>query len=116
MLTLSTKIIKERPKAKSSAAKPTPDKSTPNAFSPQTFSPQERSQMRALKGVGDTVIDRLEQVGFSSLPQLAGLDPLVVTKRIAEMMRSTCWHNSPLARGAVGAIVDLANSRLLKRN
>lgn len=48
-------------------------------------------------------------VGYTSLAQLAGLDPLAVTKQISQMMRSTCWHNSPQARGAIGAVVALAD-------
>ena len=64
--------------------------------------------MCALKGVGDTVINRLEQVGFCSLSQLSGEDPAVVTQRIAQMMGSTCWHNSPQARNAIKAIITLA--------
>jgi hypothetical protein len=74
------------------------------------FSQLERQQMRALKGVGDTVIDRLEQIGFSSLAQLAEQDPLAITKRVSDMMRSTCWHNSPQARAAISAIVSLAQT------
>ncbi|WP_298210368.1 helix-hairpin-helix domain-containing protein [Acidovorax sp.] len=66
--------------------------------------------MLALHGVGATVVTRLEQIGFSSLAELADADVAAVTKAISEMMRSTCWHNSPQARGAVGAIVALAQS------
>jgi len=34
------------------------------------FSAKERIRMPALKGVGNSVIGRLEQIGFSSLAQL----------------------------------------------
>ena len=64
--------------------------------------------MRALKGVGDTVIDRLEQIGFTSLAQLADQEASAITLQISGLMNSTCWHNSPQARGAIGAIVSLA--------
>lgn len=64
--------------------------------------------MLALKGVGETVIARLEQIGFSSLAQLAGEDPASVTKQISQMMGSTCWHNSPQARNAIKAVITLA--------
>ncbi|MBP7451690.1 MAG: helix-hairpin-helix domain-containing protein [Ottowia sp.] len=73
-----------------------------------SFSADERAQMLALKGVGPTVVQRLEEAGFSSLAQLAGMDALAITRQISQMMRSTCWHNSPQARGAIGAIVSLA--------
>jgi hypothetical protein len=72
------------------------------------FPDHEKRKMRALKGVGDTLIARLEQVGFSSLSQLVDEDPLFITKQISQMMGSTCWHNSPQARGAISAIVALA--------
>ena len=72
------------------------------------FSPIEREKMLALKGVGATVVARLEQIGFSFLSQLAGDDPGVVTKQISQMMGSTCWHNSPQARGAIQAVIALA--------
>ena len=72
------------------------------------FSAIEREKMLALKGVGATVVAHLEQIGFSSLSQLAGEDPAVVTKQISQMMGSTCWHNSPQARGAIQAVIALA--------
>ena len=64
--------------------------------------------MLALKGVGATVIARLEQIGFSSLAELKDAETLVITKQISQMMGSTCWHNSPLAKNAIAAIIALA--------
>lgn len=64
--------------------------------------------MMALKGVGATVVGRLEQIGFSSFTQLAGEDAATVTKQISQMMGSTCWHNSPQARASIQAIIELA--------
>jgi hypothetical protein len=75
------------------------------------FSPLEKEKMVALKGVGLTVIARLEQIGFSSLDQLVGQDPEFVTKLISQMIGSTCWHNSPMARNSIKSIIDLAESR-----
>ncbi|MFT3816757.1 MAG: helix-hairpin-helix domain-containing protein [Rubrivivax sp.] len=67
--------------------------------------------MLALKGVGETVIARLEQIGFSSLSQLAGEDAAVLTKQISQLMGSSCWHNSPQARNAIRAVIALAQNR-----
>jgi predicted RecB family nuclease len=78
---------------------------------PKTFSAAEKDEMLALKGVGDTVIGRLEQIGFSSLAQLADQDPAFITKQISGMIGSTCWHNSPQARSSIQAIVTLAKAR-----
>jgi hypothetical protein len=71
------------------------------------FSSLEREQMLELKCVGNTVIDRLQQLGFSSLEELRGADASSVTLEISKMIGSTCWHNSPQARNAIQGIVNL---------
>lgn len=75
------------------------------------FTAGERAQLLALKGVGATVVARLEQIGFSSLAQLADEDAALLTKQVSQLIGSTCWHNSPLARAAVQAVIDLARSQ-----
>jgi len=74
------------------------------------FNPEERQAMLRLRGVGATVISRLEQIGYDSLATLQGQDPATITKEISVLMGSTCWHNSPQARVAIQAVIDLANS------
>lgn len=78
---------------------------------PQGFTPETRAQLVALKGVGPTVVSRLEQIGFRDLAQLARCEAAVLTLQIARMMGSTCWHNSPQARAAIQAIIDFARSQ-----
>lgn len=78
---------------------------------PRGFAADERAQLLALKGVGAAVVARLEQVGFSSLAQLADEDAALVTKQVSQLIGSTCWHNSPLARAAIQAVIDLARSQ-----
>jgi predicted flap endonuclease-1-like 5' DNA nuclease len=75
------------------------------------FSDEERAQLLALKGVGATVVARLEQIGFAELSQLAGQDPADLNYQISAALGSTCWRNSPQARAAMQAIVDLARRR-----
>ena len=75
------------------------------------FSPQEREALLAVKGVGPTVIQRLEQIGFNSLPELAEADVLEVVTSAAGLVGSTCWKNSPQARAAIQAAIDLARSK-----
>ena len=75
------------------------------------FSTDERNRLLALKGVGPTVVSRLEQIGFSSLAQLADEEAEVVTKQISQLIGSTCWHNSPLARSAIQSAIDLARGQ-----
>ena len=72
------------------------------------FAAEERARLLMLKGVGPTVVSRLEQIGFSSLAQLADEDAAVVTKQVSQLIGSTCWHNSPQARAAIQAVIHLA--------
>jgi hypothetical protein len=75
------------------------------------FSQAEQQAMLHLKGVGATVISRIEQLGFYSLAQLQNQDAADITKQISQMIGSTCWHNSPQARASIQAIIDLANQQ-----
>jgi hypothetical protein len=72
------------------------------------FNEADRQAMLKLKGVGATVISRIEQLGFYSLTQLQNQEAETVTKQISQMMGSTCWHNSPQARAAIQSVIDLA--------
>ncbi|QWP76283.1 helix-hairpin-helix domain-containing protein [Lysobacter sp. K5869] len=74
------------------------------------FSEPDRQRLLALKGVGETVIARLEQAGYGSLNDLAAADPARICAEVAGMLRASCWGNSPQARAAISAIVDLARS------
>lgn len=65
------------------------------------FSASDKTRMLALKGVGNTVITRLEELGFSRLEQFRGLTASDITKNVSEMLAATCWHNSPQARVAI---------------
>ena len=75
------------------------------------FSQAETQAMLALKGVGATVISRLEQIGFTSFAQLAQVDAASVTLQISQLIGSTCWHNSPLARASIQAVIRLAQQK-----
>lgn len=75
------------------------------------FSGTERQAMLELKGMGSTVINRLEQIGFYSLAELKNQDAASTTKQISEMMGLTCWHNSSQAGTSIQAVIDLANHK-----
>ena len=75
------------------------------------FSQQEREALLAVKGVGPTVVQRLEQIGFDSLRELAGADALEIVASAAGLVGSTCWKNSPQARSAIQSAIDMARSR-----
>ena len=69
------------------------------------FAPSERQALLAVKGVGPTVIARLEQMGIESLAHLARANSADVLARGAALAGSRCWKKSPQARTAIhGAI------------
>lgn len=76
------------------------------------FSPSERKVLLAVKGVGPTVIARLEQLGFSSLKQLVAADVATIVQGVAALVGSTCWKNSPQARAAIQAAIAAAAQAL----
>lgn len=74
------------------------------------FSLDERTALLALKGVGPTVMTRLEQMGIESLAELRKSDVGDILDRASAALGSTCWKNSPQARAAITATVELAKS------
>lgn len=74
------------------------------------FSSADRVILLAVVGVGPTVIARLEEMGFNSLPALAKADMLAVVEMGASLTGSSCWKNSPRARAAVLGAIDAAKA------
>ena len=74
------------------------------------FPPTERKALLAVKGVGPTVIARLEQMGFESLAHLSKANALDIVSKASAIVGSTCWKNSPQARAAIQAAITLAQS------
>lgn len=73
-----------------------------------SFSDSERTALLALKGVGPTVITRLEQLGFSSLSQLRDARMEDIVTGASALVGSSCWKNSPQARAAINNVLALA--------
>lgn len=69
---------------------------------------EERTVLLALKGVGPTVISRLEQMGIESMNTLAQSDISDILAQASAALGSTCWKNSPQARAAITGAVELA--------
>lgn len=74
------------------------------------FSLEERTALLALKGVGPTVITRLEQMGIESMDELAKAEVEDILAQASAALGSTCWKNSPQARAAITAAVELAKN------
>ena len=72
------------------------------------FTPSQRETLLAVKGVGPKVIERLEQMGFSTLHQLAEADAKDILVQGASLSGSTCWKNSPQSKSAVQAAIAAA--------
>ncbi len=75
------------------------------------FPPEQRAALLALKGVGPTVITRLEQMGIESLTALGESDVTDILARASAAVGSTCWKNSPQARAAITSAVNFAKGR-----
>lgn len=72
------------------------------------FPADERATLLAVKGVGPTVVDRLEQIGIDSLAALAATKPEDIVAQVAAMLGASCWKNSPQARRAIADAVAAA--------
>jgi predicted flap endonuclease-1-like 5' DNA nuclease len=76
------------------------------------FSEAEKLALLSLKGVGPTVIKRLEEIGIDSLAQLATYRAEDIAEMVASMLRTTCWKNSAQARAALNAAIARAQQGL----
>ena len=75
-----------------------------------TFSPSERATLLAVKGVGPTVVRRLEEMGVEDLLDLSSRDAMALCAAASAMLGSTCWRNSPQARAAITAAIEAARA------
>jgi predicted RecB family nuclease len=76
------------------------------------FSESEKAALLAVKGVGPTVIKRFEEIGIDSFSELASHEPKEIAERVASMLRTTCWKNSPQALAAVESAIERARQGL----
>jgi hypothetical protein len=75
------------------------------------FPLEERRALLNVKGVGPTVVARLEQMGFESLAHLGNANALDIVSSASALVGSTCWKNSPQARAAIQAAISMARAR-----
>lgn len=74
------------------------------------FSAAQRQSLLQVKGVGPTVLMRLESLGLDDVHALASADAREVVSCLADQLGSTCWKNSPQARAAVAAAIAMARA------
>lgn len=75
------------------------------------FSVEEKQVLLSVKGVGPTVITRLEQIGIETLEQLSKADAHEIVAQVSAIVGSTCWKNSPQARAAVQMAIAKAKAQ-----
>ncbi|MBP6562090.1 MAG: recombinase RecA [Neisseriaceae bacterium] len=74
------------------------------------FTDTDKAALLALKGVGPTVIQRLEEMGFHDLAGLSQANVADITQMAANITGSSCWRNSPQAKAAIAAVLDYAKN------
>lgn len=72
------------------------------------FSPRELALLLEVPGIGRTVVQRIEEVGFGSFEKLRSATAAEIVDTISDAMNSTCWRNSPQARNAVHSAISVA--------
>ena len=78
------------------------------------FSEEEKRSLLSQKGIGATILKRLEEMGLDDVKILAATSPDFILQRGAEITGSTCWRNSPQARKAIETAVNWAKERSQK--
>ena len=74
------------------------------------FSDAEKDALLRLKGVGPTVVKRFEEIGINSFEDLKKYHAEDIANMVASMLQTTCWKNSPQAKSAISAAIDLAKA------
>lgn len=78
------------------------------------LSEEEKRSLLAEKGIGATILKRLEEMGLDDVKILTATNPDFILQRGAEITGSTCWRNSPQARKAIETAVNWAKERSQK--
>ena len=78
------------------------------------LSEEEKRSLLSQKGIGATILKRLEEMGLDDVKVLAATNPDFILQRGAEITGSTCWRNSPQARKAIETAVNWAKERSQK--
>ncbi|TCP97774.1 hypothetical protein EDC44_101158 [Cricetibacter osteomyelitidis] len=76
-----------------------------------SFSETQRKSLLAQKGIGETVIKRLQEMGFDSVEKLAEANADFILQLGADITGSTCWRNSPQARKAIETAITWAKTQ-----
>ncbi|EGF10793.1 RecA/RadA recombinase [Neisseria bacilliformis ATCC BAA-1200] len=75
------------------------------------FTDTQTTSLLAVKGVGKTVLQRLQQMGLDDVAKLAAADPADILQQGGAITGASCWKNSPQAKAAITAAVAWAQAR-----
>ena len=75
----------------------------------------QAKSLLACKGVGKTVLQRLQDMGLDDAERLAQASVDDILAMGASITRSTCWKNSLQARAAISAAVAWAQDEVRSR-
>lgn len=76
-----------------------------------SFTPAQQASLLAVKGIGPTVLQRLQQMGLDDVAKLAAADVADILQQGAALTGSSCWKNSPQAKAAMSAAVAWAKQQ-----
>lgn len=79
------------------------------------FPEKDRKRMLTLVGVGPMMLTRLEQLGFTSLKQLAKQDPNSIGQVFTRKMGLAGWHRTPRARRTILTLIEFARAEVSQR-
>ncbi len=75
------------------------------------FTDKEIQALLAVKGIGKTILQRLQQMRVDDIANLAAADLDDILEQGAQLTDSTCWKNSPQAKAAIAAAIEWAKQR-----
>ena len=75
------------------------------------FTEAQTQSLLAVKGIGKTVLRRLQQMGLDDVAELAAADVGEILQQGAALTGSSCWKNSPQAKAAIEAAVAWAKAQ-----
>ncbi|WP_308022779.1 recombinase RecA [Neisseria oralis] len=75
------------------------------------FTEEQTQSLLAVKGIGKTVLQRLQQMGLDDVAELAAADAGEILQQGAALTGSSCWKNSPQAKAAIEAAVAWAKAQ-----
>lgn len=73
-----------------------------------SFKKEEKQKLLKVKFVGETVIKRFEQIGINSLEDLSKSNVKQITDMVSDILKNSCWKNSPQAKKAVSNAIEFA--------